>query len=59
MDLLLEHNANTSTVTKKPSWVHSHQDKDTPWETIEDLLELKLSSEATLNVWCDKRAEIA
>lgn len=37
-------------------WVGSHQDKDTPWNNIADLLDLKLSLEATLNVLCDKMA---
>jgi hypothetical protein len=36
--------------------VGSHQDKDTPWKTTTDLLDLKLFPEATLNVLCDKMA---
>ncbi len=30
-------------------WVGSHQDKDTPWNNITDLLDLKLSPEATMS----------
>ncbi len=58
-DLFMEYHAVTSTFNPKVHWVRSHQDKDTPLETIEDLKELKLSPEATLNMWCDKQAEIA
>jgi hypothetical protein len=39
--------------------VASHQDDDTPWDTIVDLQSLKPSPEATLNALCDKKAEEA
>jgi hypothetical protein len=36
-----------------------HQDDATPWTTNRDLIDLKLSPEATLNVWCDQQANEA
>ncbi len=44
---------------KTVQWVKSHQDDDTPWTTNSDLIDLKLSPEATLNVWCDRQANEA
>jgi hypothetical protein len=58
-DLFAEYNSVACTLKPKVLWVRSHQDNDTPWDTIEELKELKLSPEATLNVWCDRQAEIA
>jgi hypothetical protein len=28
------------------------------WNTMEELIDLQLSLEATLNVWCDKQVEV-
>ncbi len=55
-DLLLEFQVTTKHMHKQLHWVGSHQDKDTPWDTTDDLLNLQLSPEATLNVLCDKMA---
>lgn len=56
-DLFLEYNYATRGMHKESHWVASHQDKDTPWDTIEELKGLKLSHEANLNVLCDQMAE--
>jgi hypothetical protein len=55
MDLLLEYEA-TSKPLKSVEWVKSHQDAETPWETLGDLNSLKPSSSAVLNIWCNKQA---
>jgi hypothetical protein len=44
---------------RQAHWVSSHQDEGTPWESITDLQALKLSPEATLNVFCDKESRKA
>jgi len=44
---------------KQVHWVGSHQDEGLSWETNNDLLDIKLSPEAMLNVWCDKMADKA
>ncbi len=41
-------------IHKQMHWVASHQEDGTPWKTTEELIGLKLSPKATLNVWCDK-----
>lgn len=56
IDLLLEYQTTTKNMQKQNHWVGSHQDKDTPWDTTTELLDLKLSPEATLKVLCDKMA---
>lgn len=58
-DLFLEYYRHAQTINRKVAWVKGHQDDDTPWETIKELKELKLSPEATMNIWCEKRAEAA
>lgn len=57
--LLLEYRDDTRNIQKQVHWVHSHQDDGTPWTATDDLKELKLSHEATLNVWCDRMADQA
>jgi hypothetical protein len=58
-DLFLECKVATRSLHKQTHWVASHQDDGTPWNTPEELTTLKLPPEATLNEWCDKRAEEA
>jgi hypothetical protein len=58
-DLYMEYMNASKPIKKKVEWVKSHQDKDTPWSTIQELKDLKLSTAATLNVWCDKQANVA
>jgi hypothetical protein len=43
----------------KHEWVRGHQDKDSTWDTIDELYDLELSPVATLNVYCDRRASDA
>jgi hypothetical protein len=59
MDLYLEYKATAKGTKKTTSWVKSHQDSDTPWDTFDEVRQLKLSHDATLNVWCDKKASAA
>ncbi len=59
VDLFLEYEHATKPLQRQVDWVKSHQDDDTPWESIDDLVDLKLSTAATLNCWCDKQANIA
>jgi hypothetical protein len=35
------------------------QDKDTPWDLISDLHNLKLTNSAALNVWCNRKADMS
>ncbi len=55
-DLFLEYHRHANKLNKMVAWVKGHQDDDTPWETIEELKDLKLSPEATMNIWCNTRA---
>jgi hypothetical protein len=57
-DIFLEYHNVASNVNCQVTWVKSHQDDGTPWNTIDKLLELKLSSCATMNM-CDKQANDA
>jgi hypothetical protein len=59
IDLYLEYEAAAKPLQRTVEWVRSHQDRETPWETVDDLGKLKLSSVATLNVWCNKQADKA
>ncbi len=43
-------------MNKTLEWIKGHQDDGKEWESIEDLLNLKLSSQATLNIFCNHRA---
>jgi hypothetical protein len=59
IDMLLEYQNATRNMTRQVHWVGSHQDDRMAWENNTELLELKLSQEAMLNVWCDKMADKA
>ncbi len=59
MDLYLKYKAAAKGTNKTTSWVKSHQDSDTPWNTFDELRQLKLPHDVTLNVWCDKKANAA
>jgi hypothetical protein len=58
-DLFFEYRTASQGIKKTIQWVKSHQDAATPWETYKDLLDLQLSTEATLNVMCDHMANEA
>lgn len=58
-DLHMEYVHASKSLTHQVEWVKSHQDKDMPWSTTQDLNDLKLSTAATLNVQCNKQANIA
>ncbi len=58
-DIFLEYHQHAKTLNKTIGWVKGHLDADTPWATIQELKDLKLSPEATMNIWCDSRAAIA
>jgi hypothetical protein len=53
-DLFSEYKRASKGIKKTTMWVKSHQDEGTPWTTTTELKDLKLSTEATLNVWCDR-----
>jgi hypothetical protein len=59
MDLHMEHAVQVTDLNIKHEWVKGHQDKDAPWETIEELYDLNLSVAATLNIYCDRKASAA
>ncbi len=56
MDILEYKNA-ASHLPLTTHWVKSHQDRDTPWTTFDDLKALKLPMDAVLNISCDIEAE--
>jgi hypothetical protein len=56
IDLQLEHNKNVQDLNITHKWVKGHQDKDTPWNTMEGLIDLNLNPAATLNIYCDRKA---
>jgi hypothetical protein len=58
-DLFYEYKAASKGIKKTIQWVKSHQDHGYPWESQQDLLDLKLSTDATLNVMCDHMANKA
>jgi hypothetical protein len=51
VDLFLEYEK--ATLKRQVNWVNSHQDEETPWESINDLAALKLTTAVTLNCLCD------
>lgn len=56
MELFLNYASRSKSLSRKVEWVKSHQDDDSPWNTIEELQSLKLLLNAKLNIWCDKMA---
>jgi hypothetical protein len=56
---VLQYKNETQSLSLTSSWVKSHQHDNKEWQTIDDLKSLKLSSDASLNVWCDHQANIA
>jgi hypothetical protein len=59
MDLQMEQATRAERMQIKHEWVRGHQDKDSTWDTIDELYDLELSPVATLNVYCDRRASDA
>jgi hypothetical protein len=56
MDLQLEHNKRSRDLNISHKWVKGQQDGDKPWETIEELIDMNLTPDATLNIYCDQKA---
>jgi len=55
LDLRLQIQHEASSLSIRREWVKGHQDSY-PWDTADDLRAMKLPTDATYNIWCDRIA---